>query len=170
MEEVCQKGQHAVTRLTLADVLTPQQRRLNMQRIGPRDTRPELFVRRGLHRRGLRFRLHVLNLPGKPDLVFAKYNVAVFVHGCFWHGHDCDLSKTPATNLDFWRTKIRKNVQRDRHLTTQLHSLGWRVLVIWECAMRGPNRSDPAQLIEICARFIKRSKKHHLILRGSIAR
>jgi DNA mismatch endonuclease, patch repair protein len=141
-----------------------------MQRIGPRDTKPELLVRRGLHRRGLRFRIQVSDLPGKPDLVFPKYSVAVFVHGCFWHGHGCNLSKMPATNFGFWQTKIRKNAERDRRLKVELRSLGWRVLVVWECALRGPNRTDLVQLTERCASFIKYSKRYHLTIKGRIKR
>lgn len=90
----------------MADVLTPEQRRLNMSRIRGRDTKPELLLRRGLHARGLRFRLHRKDLPGCPDLVFPRFRVTVFVHGCFWHGHECPMFKWPGTRTDFWRRKM----------------------------------------------------------------
>src|ERR1700719_1649815 len=97
----------------MGDVLTPEQRRLNMSRIRGRDTKPELLLRRGLHAAGLRFRLHTERLPGRPGLVFPRYRAAILVHGCFWHGHDCPLFKLPATRSEFWASKIAGNRTRD---------------------------------------------------------
>jgi DNA mismatch endonuclease (patch repair protein) len=105
-----------------------------MSGIRGRDTRPELRVRRYLHSRGFRYRLHAKGLPGRPDLVFPGRKTAVFVHGCFWHRHEsCRFAATPATNADFWRAKFQENIDRDRRKATQLVQQGWRVEVVWEC-------------------------------------
>jgi DNA mismatch endonuclease, patch repair protein len=124
----------------MADVLTPEQRRLNMSRIRGRDTKPEMLVRRGLHARGFRFRLHRRDLPGCPDLVFPALRAVVFVHGCFWHGHDCAMFKLPATRPQFWEAKIAGNRNRDIRALQALSAGGWRTFVLWECDLRGPAR------------------------------
>ena len=108
-----------------------------MRAIRSANTKPEIKLRRLLFARGLRFRLHVSDLPGKPDIVFPKYHVAVFVHGCFWHGHECYLFKLPKTRTLFWATKIAQNRNRDRRDIVALQQAGWRVLLVWECALRG---------------------------------
>lgn len=146
----------------MADVLTPAQRALNMSRIRGRDTGPEMRVRRGLHAKGLRFRLHVRSLPGRPDLVFARYHTVAFVHGCFWHAHGCALSKLPATRMDFWKQKLEGNAARDRLITGQLQTNGWRVLVIWECALRGPQRIGEAATLDRAAGYIRRGSSESL--------
>jgi DNA mismatch endonuclease (patch repair protein) len=97
-------------------------------------------LRRGLHALGFRFRLHRKDLPGRPDMVFPRYRAAVLVHGCFWHGHDCPLFKWPATRREFWQAKIEGNRARDLRDLTGLAAAGWRVLVVWECALKGPAR------------------------------
>ncbi len=108
-----------------------------MARIGPRDTKPELVVRKGLHRLGFRYRLHRKELPGKPDIVLPKYQSVIFVHGCFWHGHeDCHFFRVPKTNTEFWLSKIRRNQERDVEVQNHLMEAGWRVLTVWECATR----------------------------------
>lgn len=107
-----------------------------MSAIRGRDTKPEMIVRRALHAAGLRYRLHG-DLPGKPDLVFPGRRAVIFVHGCFWHGHDCPMFKLPATRQDFWREKIERNQARDARDHATLVSNGWRVLTVWECALRG---------------------------------
>ncbi|WP_334371434.1 very short patch repair endonuclease [Bradyrhizobium sp. AZCC 1719] len=132
------------------DVLTPAQRQLNMSRIRGRNTKPELLVRSALHAMGFRFRIHVRTLPGSPDLVLRKYNVAIFVNGCFWHGHGCHLSKLPATRTEFWRTKISDTCVRDSRAIQQLHLQGWRVIVLWECSIRAVT---PEGLIRTWARL-----------------
>jgi DNA mismatch endonuclease (patch repair protein) len=124
----------------MVDVLTPEQRRLNMSRIRGRDTKPELLLRRGLHARGLRFRLHRKDLPGCPDLIFPRFRAVVFVHGCFWHRHACPMFKVPETRREFWLKKISQNVKRDRKAVVALQHEGWRVLTVWECALRGKRR------------------------------
>lgn len=105
-----------------------------MAGIRGKHTKPELAVRRFLHRMGFRFRLHGRNLPGKPDLVFPKYCAVVHVHGCFWHQHaGCRFAYTPASNREFWQTKLRQNVERDAKNDRALHELGWRSITVWEC-------------------------------------
>ena len=105
-----------------------------MRAVKGSDTRPELKIRRMLHRRGLRFRLGGCGLPGKPDIVLPRWGTVVFVHGCFWHGHDCARgARTPKTNRDYWIGKISKNMTRDERVRNELTELGWRVLVVWEC-------------------------------------
>lgn len=126
-----------LTSSQLTDVLTPEQRRLNMSRIRGKNTRPEMTVRRLLHAAGFRYRLHGAGLPGKPDLVLPKYRAVIFVHGCFWHGHDCPLFRWPKTRQDFWEKKIHRNMERDAEAGHQLEQLGWRVFTVWECALRG---------------------------------
>ncbi len=107
-----------------------------MGRIHSADTKPELLVRSLLHRMGYRFRLHSKDLPGKPDIVLPKYKTIVFVHGCFWHHHaDCQYAYTPKSRVKFWETKFKKNIERDEKSRTVLESLGWNVLVVWECEL-----------------------------------
>lgn len=124
----------------MPDPLTPEQRSLCMSRIRGKNTKPEMIVRRGLHALGLRYRLHDRQLPGSPDLVFPGRRAAIFIHGCFWHGHDCPLFRLPSTRTDFWLAKIERNQERDRNALEDLHARGWRSLVIWECALRGRGR------------------------------
>ena len=106
------------------------------------DTKPELLIRRGLHRLGFRYRLHVRGLPGNPDLVFPKFRAVLFVHGCFWHGHDCPLFRLPQTREAFWKAKIGGNVDRDSRSEAALQADNWRIGIIWECALKGPGRID----------------------------
>ncbi len=105
-----------------------------------KDTQPELAIRRGLHARGFRFRLHARDVPGKPDLVLPRFRAAIFVNGCFWHRHDCHLFKLPSTRPEFWSQKIERNVTRDRIVRAQLAENGWRFLVVWECTLKGRTR------------------------------
>jgi DNA mismatch endonuclease (patch repair protein) len=129
-----------------------------MSRIRGKNTKPELLVRRGLHSRGVRYRLHDRSLPGRPDLVFPRFHTVAFIHGCFWHNHCCTLSKMPATNAEFWRDKLAANAVRDRKAIDELQAAGWRVLVIWECSLRGRRRQDFVLLIEQCCLFIRSSR------------
>lgn len=127
------------------DPLTSEQRRRTMKAVRGRDTKPELIVRRALHASGLRYRLHGA-LPGKPDLVFPGRRAVIFIHGCFWHGHDCPMFKIPATREAFWREKIGRNQARDAKTEADLLALGWRVMTVWECALRGKARRDLVEL------------------------
>ena len=118
----------------MVDVFSPAQRSAVMRAVKSRDTRPELTVRSAAHALGLRFRLRRDDLPGKPDLVFPKHKLALFVHGCFWHGHACPRgARMPASNALYWRTKIARNVARDVAVIAALQALGWRARTIWEC-------------------------------------
>lgn len=118
------------------DRLSPERRSWLMSRVGSKDTAPELSVRRYLHGRGYRYRLHVGGLPGKPDLVFPARRCVVFVHGCFWHGHGCKIGKLPKSRGDFWTPKILRNRERDAERSGALRKLGWRVLTLWQCETR----------------------------------
>jgi DNA mismatch endonuclease (patch repair protein) len=136
------------------DPLTPQQRSCNMSRIRGCNTGPELMVRSALHARGLRFRLHAKGLPGTPDIVFPARRAIIFIHGCFWHGHDCPKCVVPRTNKDFWKEKIARNRNRDSAVVAELQRSGWRTLNIWECALRGRARLDLAGLIDQVAGWL----------------
>jgi DNA mismatch endonuclease, patch repair protein len=116
------------------DTLTKEKRSWNMSRIRSKDTKPEIAVRSMLHRSGYRFRLHVKNLPGKPDIVLPKYNTVIFVNGCFWHRHQgCKYSYNPKTHVQFWRKKFKDNVVRQKAIIKKLNNLGWKVKIVWEC-------------------------------------
>ncbi len=123
----------------MAEKLSPDRRSENMRRVRGKDTKPEMVVRRLLHRLGYRFRVHRRDLPGRPDIVLPKYKTVVFVHGCFWHGHTCRKGVLrPVNNAEFWAKKIDDNVRRDLRSCTALQDAGWRVLVIWECRLKEP--------------------------------
>jgi DNA mismatch endonuclease (patch repair protein) len=107
-----------------------------MARIGSKNTHPELIVRRELHRMGYRFRIHRRGLPGTPDIVFGSRRKAIFVHGCFWHGHECRLGRTPKTRVEFWKGKQEGNTRRDQGNVAELERRGWRVLIVWQCETR----------------------------------
>lgn len=131
----------------MTDVVDKETRSRMMSGIRARNTKPEILVRRLLHAGGVRFRLHVNKLPGKPDIVLPKYKAVVLVHGCFWHGHDCRLFKWPATRPEFWRKKIEGNRANDENAVGALVDAGWRVAVVWECALRSARLdSDAIQL------------------------
>ena len=116
------------------DRISPEKRRWNMSRIRSNDTKPELMVRSFLFQRGFRFRLHVKNLPGHPDIVLPKYRTVVEVRGCFWHRHlGCKKTTTPSTHVDFWQKKFTDNIARDQRIEAELRRLGWHIIVIWEC-------------------------------------
>ena len=136
----------------MADVHSPEARSRNMAAIRGKDTKPELIVRRACHALGLRFRLHRKDLPGKPDLVFPKYNTVIFVHGCFWHSHCCKYGGVkPKTRAEFWADKRDATVARDARKMAILESDGWKVLEYWECETR-PN-ADPDLISRIRSDF-----------------
>ena len=127
----------------MADRLNTQQRHHCMSRIRGKNTKPEILVRKGLHARGFRFRLHNKKLPGSPDIVLPKYGVAIMVNGCFWHGHKgCRYATKPKSNIEFWETKIARNRHRDEVTTAHLEALGWTVITIWECELRTNSQLD----------------------------
>ena len=120
---------------------SPEVRRRTMQAVKSKDTVPELLVRSLAHRMGYRFRLHRKDLPGKPDLVFPGRRKAIFVHGCFWHGHDCARgARVPKSNREYWTKKIARNQERDQAARTALTELGWKLTVLWECELSNATR------------------------------
>lgn len=138
----------------MADVVSPAVRSRMMAGIKGRNTAPELVLRKGLHSRGLRYRLNRRNLPGAPDLVFPNRRAVLFAHGCFWHRHDCHLFKWPTTRPEFWRAKIGRNFERDQMVREQLLADGWRVGVIWECAMKGRSRRPLDEVLDKCEAWL----------------
>lgn len=131
------------------DIVSPEQRSRMMAAVPQRDSAPEMLVRRLVHRMGYRYRLHVRQLAGSPDLVFPRLKKLVFVHGCFWHRHRCKRATTPATRRAFWAEKFEKNKARDRRNNRVLRRAGWRVLIVWECWTRRPEGLE-----ERLARFL----------------
>lgn len=135
------------------DTFSTEQRSRIMSRVHGYDTGPELLIRSMLHRLGYRFRLHRKDLPGTPDLLFPVRGSAVFVHGCFWHGHDCSRGRLPSSNVAFWKRKIGKNKQRDDRVQKLLSRQGWKVLVVWQCETK-----DRAGLAKKLIRFLEAGK------------
>lgn len=135
----------------MTDVVDAETRSRMMSGIRGKDTQPEMLIRSMLHRAGFRYRLHHAGLPGKPDLVFPKYKALILINGCFWHGHDCHLFKWPSSRPEFWREKIEGNKARDVNNLRKCRDAGWRVMVIWECAMKGNSRV-PAEELSTCIR------------------
>lgn len=125
----------------MADVHESETRSYNMSQIRGKDTKPEMLVRKFLHSNGFRYRLHLKNLPGKPDLVLPKYNSVVLVHGCFWHVHEgCEYFKIPDTRTEWWKEKLYGNKERDKANIRKLTDIGWDVIVVWECELKKENQ------------------------------
>lgn len=124
----------------MGDRVTAEQRSRNMSRVKNKNTSPEIEVRRLLHRMGFRFRLHRRDLPGHPDIVLPKYRTVIFVHGCFWHGHECRRGARPVSNQEFWNQKLDKNIARDRDNVHKLEQLGWKTIIVWQCELSKKNR------------------------------
>lgn len=138
----------------MADVMSAAKRSALMSRIRTKDTRPELRLRKLLWQGGLRYRLHVKQLPGQPDLVLPKWNAIVLVHGCFWHAHiGCRYFQLPKTRPEFWKPKLEQNRQRDSATITALRRSGWRVAIVWECALR----ADAVTTARLLSRWLKTS-------------
>ncbi len=125
----------------MTDIYSKQKRSEIMSKISGKDTKPEIVVRKYLFTHGFRYRKNVKTLPGKPDIVLPKYKTVIFVHGCFWHGHNCSAGKLPETNKEFWKKKISENVKRDRLNKKKLKELGWKVIVIWQCELKNKRKS-----------------------------
>lgn len=138
------KNAKAIDIIVMADAMTPEQRSRCMAAIKGKDTKPEMIVRKYLFSRGLRFRVQVRKLPGTPDIVLPKYKTAIFVNGCFWHGHEgCKYFRLPKSNVEFWKEKIERNIERDRGSMRALLDLGWKVIRVWECELRNKaNREE----------------------------
>lgn len=130
----------------MTDVVDPATRSRMMSGIRGKNTKPELLVRSLLHQLGFRFRLHRKDLPGKPDIVLPRYKAVLFVHGCFWHGHSCRFFRWPASRPEFWKTKIGRNQFTDAAALNALLQMGWRVAVVWECAMRGKTADEMSEV------------------------
>ena len=150
----------------MPDVVSPEVRSRMMAGIRGTNTKPELLLRKGLHARGFRFRLHDKRLPGKPDLVLPRYRAVLFAHGCFWHGHDCHLFRWPGTRVDFWRTKIERNREVDARAADALRDAGWRQGVVWECALKGRTRLPIEEVLDRCTTWL-RSSEERLEVRGT---
>mgnify|MGYP006424284711 CR=1 FL=1 len=150
----------------MTDVFSSEKRAWVMSRIRPSNTKPEIWIRKQLFALGFRYRLHDRRLPGKPDVLFPKYRAALFFNGCFWHGHDCHLFKWPKSRPDFWHEKIGKNRERDTRNLKDLQELGWRVITIWECALRGKTRLEPGAVIVETAQWLTEGGDY-LVIEGS---
>lgn len=138
-----------------------------MAGIRGKDTKPELVVRRLLHSRGYRFRLHRKDLPGKPDIVLAKWNTVIFVHGCFWHGHtNCPLFRLPRSRTEFWEAKIATNQARDKRVKDELSDLGWKIIEIWECSTKGKGALPVEQMCRKIDRAIRQPDLLNCEVRG----
>ena len=138
----------------VVDVVDRQTRSRVMASVRSKGTAPEMVVRKALHGRGFRYRTHVAELPGKPDIVLPKYRAAILVHGCFWHGHDCPMFRLPATRRQYWEAKVRRNRERDTEVREALRMFGWRCLTVWECALRGKEKREFAKLIDDIAAWV----------------
>lgn len=149
----------------MPDVVDAATRSRMMSGIKGKNTKPELRTRSLLHRRGFRFRLHVRGLPGKPDIVLPKYRAVILVNGCFWHGHDCPLFKWPQSRPDWWRAKIERNRSNDARDIALLKNLGWRVGVVWECALKGTGRLTDDEVGDALALWLK-GVDSTLVIRG----
>lgn len=149
----------------MVDIVDSATRSRMMSGIRGRDTKPEKLIRSLLHAKGFRFRVNRKDLPGRPDIVFPGRKAVIFVHGCFWHGHDCPLFRLPGTRTEFWATKIGKNRENDTRVTQALLDAGWRVGIIWECALRGRGRDIPGA-VEALAVWLH-SEVRTLELRGA---
>jgi len=137
----------------MPDTLTQEQRRRCMSHIRSNNTKPEILVRHELFRRGYRYRINVSKLPGKPDIVLPKYKTVIFINGCFWHGHEgCKHFVQPKSNVDYWKSKILRNQQRDKETILKLQQLGWKVVIIWECEI---NKSQLLQTINQIVSIIR---------------
>jgi DNA mismatch endonuclease, patch repair protein len=139
----------------VTDIVDPATRSRMMSAIRGKDTKPEILVRKGLHSKGFRYRLHVAHLPGKPDIVLSKYRAVVMINGCFWHRHNCNMFHWPKSNRQFWRKKLNRNAKVDKKNIDTLLQEDWRVQVIWECALRGQGRLPETMLMNRIARWIK---------------
>lgn len=152
----------------MVDVVDSKTRSRIMASIRGKNTKPELVVRKALHRRGFRFRLHAKDVPGRPDLVFRKFNAVVFVHGCFWHRHEgCRHATVPSTRTEYWTSKFERNVVRDNEVRSRLIEAGWRVATVWECALRKAEHVDVAT--QMLARWLAAGDKEIAIEEKCVA-
>lgn len=139
------------------DKVSPEVRSHIMASIKGKDTKPEMVIRRTLHSLGFRYKLHVKDLPGCPDLVLPKYKAVIMVNGCFWHGHDCHISNWPKSRSEYWKQKIGKNKARDEKNNIKLYQLGWRVAIIWECAIIGKRNYSKNEIARLLSAWLQNS-------------
>lgn len=152
----------------MADVHDKDTRRRNMQAVHSKNTKPEIIVRKLLHALGFRFRLHVKTLPGTPDIVLPKYKAVIFVHGCFWHGHSCKRGALPKSNIEFWQNKIKGNMLRDVSHIARLKDQGWRVLIVWECALIGHGHLEGPQVQEMLSEWLHHGVSNQQLTKSGI--
>lgn len=141
------------------DIVSREKRSQMMAGIRSENTKSEMMIRKMLFARGYRYRLHAKDIFGKPDLVLKKYNATLFIHGCFWHGHTCQLFKLPKTRTEFWQNKIDENRKRDQRVLVKLQDSGWRIAIVWECAIRGKNRVNFEELMDKLCAWIQSDNK-----------
>jgi len=147
----------------MTDNISKEKRSWNMSKILAKNTKPEIIVRSVLHKAGYRFRLHVSTLPGKPDIVLAKYKTVVFVNGCFWHRHvGCKYTYTPKSRIEFWEEKFRRNIERDQFNKRSLEQLGWKVVTVWECETENEHILEE-QLKMFLPLYIKSTGRKHQV-------
>ena len=139
----------------MADIVDKLTRSKMMAGIRGKDTKPEIAIRKSLFREGFRYRIHYKRLPGKPDLVFPKYKAIILINGCFWHRHNCHLFKWPSTRPDFWKRKINANVARDKKNFVHYESLGWKVMIVWECAIKGRTRLSVDEVVNTIINWLQ---------------
>lgn len=149
----------------MADIVSKENRSRMMAGIRSKNTRPELLVRKGLFAKGLRYSLHRKDLPGKPDLTFPKHHAVIFIHGCFWHMHGCHLFKWPSSKVDFWRTKLQRNISLDTQAVGKLRERGFRICIIWECALKGKYRISFESVIQNAFDWLH-SENNYLEIKG----
>ncbi len=142
----------------MMDVVSSKKRSQMMAGIHARNTKPEIAIRRLLHKSGFRFRIHNDELPGKPDIVLKKYRAIIFVHGCFWHRHQCHLFKWPKTRAEFWKTKINRNVLNDKKAIRDLHIADWRICVVWECSVKGTKKKSSSHMEKLIKNWLDSNK------------
>ena len=146
----------------MSDNQTPDQRRRNMAAIHSASTKPEMKLRRALWHRGFRYRVNEKKLPGKPDIVLPKHRTVIFVHGCFWHGHQgCKYYTIPKTNTEFWMTKVARNQERDQEVWRKLEAKGWSVIIVWECQLKKSNFDET--VVRVAAEIIRNGEAYRAI-------
>ena len=150
----------------MSDIVNSKKRSQMMSGIRNKNTGPEILIRKNLHSRGFRYRLHGNKLPGKPDIILPRYRAVIFVNGCFWHGHECHLFKWPQTRKTFWENKISDNKLRDKKNITALIKEDWRVAVVWECALRGKTRLELLDVISTIEQWIMYEVDSERVIKG----
>lgn len=150
----------------MPDIVDPATRSRMMSGIRGKNTRPEITVRLLLHHRGFRYRLNVTSLPGKPDIVLPRYRAVILVNGCFWHWHACHLFKWPSTRPEWWRIKLMRTREVDQANLEALQEAGWRVAIVWECALKGRERLDPEDVADQLGYWLRSGDQTHLEIRG----